>query len=220
MNKPAAPYRLRVFLSALRSVNADWLSRLAAADAVPDEFTALVRRGQVFADLAVQVHHGDAVENDDVSFHVDGFNSCLHLALSLCGTRRLHCRLGTAAVAHFNDLSNRAYTFSAGDVYLSSPSAFLHGVEYPAASWDTRVVAIQCRVLLTREEQARLHLEHPERMCALSAAVTDAVACGDFRLPTMADVEAEARRMSQPTSSSRSAREWLSAMSRWAGLKL
>jgi hypothetical protein len=214
-DKPAAPLRLRAFLAACRSANASWLEQVATADAVPDEFTALVKRGQAFGDMAVQVHHGDAIKDDDVSYHVDGINSCLHLALSLRGTRTLHCRLGAAPVTHFNDLSHRAYTFAAGDVYLSSPSAFPHGVEYPTASWDTRVVAVQCRLLFTREQQARLEAEHPERLAALRAAVTEAITSAAFRVPTLPEVEAEAARMKQQDvrAGRWSAREWL--LGRW-----
>ena len=42
-----------------------------------------------------------------------------------------------------------------GDLYVTSPHYFIHGVEYPSCGWEERVVAIQARLLfLDNEEMA------------------------------------------------------------------
>ena len=86
-NKPAAPPRLRAFLAALRSVNASWCERLLANEQVPDEFVSLLQRDHVFGDLAVHIHCGEAIDEENVGWHTDGINSCLHLELCCCGAR-------------------------------------------------------------------------------------------------------------------------------------
>jgi hypothetical protein len=41
---------------------------------------------RAFGDLAVQIHWGDAVEDQDVAWHVDANNSALHMAVPEDGT--------------------------------------------------------------------------------------------------------------------------------------
>lgn len=210
IDKPAAPLRLRAFLAAVRSVNATWCARLARADGIPAAAAELLGRGHAFGDLAVQVHCGDEVAGDAIAWHQDAINSCLHLALSLRGERRLHSLLGDGDGP--SELTHRSHAFAAGDVYVSSPWAFLHGVEYPEASWEGRIVAVQCRLLFSLEEQRALHAE-PEAFAALLAAVTAAVASGAFRLPSLREVEAEAARLDRLTAADlgRRALDWIVA---------
>jgi hypothetical protein len=195
--KPAAPLRLRAFLAAVRSVNSGWIARLAAKEGLPDEFTSLLARGRAFSDLAVQVHHGDAITPSDARFHTDGINSCLHLALSLRGTRSLLCKLSDTPEAK---PSERIFHFSAGDVYVSCPWAFPHGVAYPRCDWDARIVAVQCRLLFTEQEAQQLGM-NPEAVFRLLPAITEAIASGTLRMPSLAEVEAEAAQLISEQSS-------------------
>jgi hypothetical protein len=101
---------------------------------------------------STQVHYGQEVGASSVGWHADAPNSFLHLALSLRGTRALHSQL--AAEADTPRASTDAATAAVhwlpqGCAYLSSPWAFVHGVQYPACSFEDRVVAVQCRFLLT-----------------------------------------------------------------------
>lgn len=190
--KPAAPWRLRAFLGAVRAVNSGWLERLGAAGSLPDEFASLLTHGRAFSDLAVQVHHGAAITPSDARFHMDGINSCLHLALSLRGQRSLLCKLSDTPG---EGASDRTFDFSSGDVYISCPWAFPHGVAYPQCDWESRVVAVQCRLLFTRQEEEQLE-SRPDLARCLLPAITEAIASGTLRMPSLAEVEAEAARRS------------------------
>lgn len=118
----------------------------------------------MFADVAAQVHLRDAIPDEEVRYHVDRGNSLLHLAVSVRGHRTLHACgelvsdddtlaaddvAAEAAEAAANTASHRPvikFPQAPGDVYLSSPYLFPHGVEYPeCATWDSRIIAVQCR---------------------------------------------------------------------------
>merc|ERR1711977_518007 len=54
----------------------------------------LIREGRLFADCAVQVHYGDAIEPPRrLGWHADAPNSLIHMAIALHGRRALHSRL-------------------------------------------------------------------------------------------------------------------------------
>lgn len=76
-----------------------------------------------------------------------------------------------------------------GDVYVSTPYAFSHGVEYVGCSWDDRIIAVQFRFLLTQQvfrqlRQARRQLEFAIR------AVTTAMEAGNVLMPSLEEVRA------------------------------
>ena len=152
MAKPAAGPRLRAFLTAFRAVNQTWLAEAARSSPT---LQRLYDAGCFFSDLAVQVHFGDAVPPQRVGWHCDGPNSVLHLALSLHGDRSLHTK--THPRADVDDRNHEphatteavrsVYAQPRGAAYLSSPYAFLHGVDSPRCDWAGRVVAVQCRLL-------------------------------------------------------------------------
>ena len=101
-----------------------------------------------------KVHHGDAIEAENLGWHTDSFNSVCHLAIALHGRRALHSRLANHPTE--GQFEEHVEWFEPGDVYLSSPSSFSHSVEYPQCDWASRVVAIQCRLLLTQTEYSDL----------------------------------------------------------------
>lgn len=155
LDRRPAPLPLAAFCEALRRANAKGLSDLEKALAGMRSASALraaINRGAQFADLSVQLHWGDAIEPQDVAWHIDAPNSFLHLALGLQGRRALH------AVLQGNSRGPSAYANAEvlwqgeGAAYLSSPCCFPHGVEYPAYSWEERIVAVQCRLLLNFDE--------------------------------------------------------------------
>ena len=126
---------------------------------------ALLQSGRAFGDLAVQIHAGQAVSAEHVSWHIDSANSTVHLALSFGGERALHSRRFASADADGagggGDDAHRVEWQRAGDVYLSSPASFEHGVEYPRAyRWRNRAIAVQARFLLeVKRRQRRLLVE-------------------------------------------------------------
>lgn len=117
----------------------------------------------MFADVAAQVHCRDGIPDEEVGYHVDRGNSLLHLAVSVRGHRVLHAcgepaddeREGEERVAAATETEGGEgaegkpvikFPQAPGDVYLSSPHFFPHGVEYPECpTWDSRIIAVQCR---------------------------------------------------------------------------
>jgi len=166
VQKPAAPRPLRAFLCAFREANAPAL-RAAVAHPLLSIFSA----DDLFADVAVQVHWGEAVPASDVCWHRDSVNSLLHLNLTFNGQRGLHHEpvlhgrpCSTPEEERARQESVGTWTFDAAEVermrarsgYLTSPYAFFHGLEFPAASWADRSIALQARILLTCEQHRQL----------------------------------------------------------------
>ena len=91
MQKPAASLRLRAFAEGVRRANAEFLEGMATD--CQNSVLARLLQGRAFADLAVQIHWGDAVGSQDVAWHIDAPNSALHMAVSLHGRRTLQMKL-------------------------------------------------------------------------------------------------------------------------------
>lgn len=173
MQKPAAPRTLRAFLFAFKKVNHDWLQKLITKLDIP-----FLTMETAFADCAAQSHYGEEVRispSKPGGWHFDSGNSILHLAITLSGERYLHFQHHSEtnetanhdeeqqrqqqeqkdeekkqnkdkqdwAQDHYDRLKN-----TTGNVYLTSPSAFKHAVEYTQCDFPNRILALQCRTLL------------------------------------------------------------------------
>ena len=213
MDKPAAPPLLRAFLAAFRDLNEAWLRATLAdalaiaglrlrgdgADAPPGtvgDVAIDVELDDLFADVAAQSHHGgasvpvSATGRPQDGWHVDVENSLLHMAVSLHGTRFLHLS--------DDDMTPQGRVeMSAGAVYLTSPSSFYHAVEYPECRLDTRILALQCRILVRGEniEHTALNMRRlstPQHRDAVRECLAAALGrgAGMLRVPTLAEVEA------------------------------
>lgn len=154
LERQAAPAPMRAFCEAFRRANAAVFGELHAELAASSGGKALadvLRREAHFADLSVQVHWGEEVPSQDVGWHVDGANSFLHMALGLQGQRALHARRRLVRRGQADDEPEVLWQ-SEGDAYVSVPCAYAHAVEYPQVTWQNRIVAVQCRLLLTEDE--------------------------------------------------------------------
>jgi hypothetical protein len=92
--KPAAGVRLRAFLELMRRATKPALETalrvVGAANRSAMTCLRLVQEGRHFADCAVQLHHGDAVEPPQrLGWHADAPNSLVHMAISLHGAAAL-----------------------------------------------------------------------------------------------------------------------------------
>lgn len=148
----AAPVALRALLEWLRrAVTPRVLTALEAHRDSP--FAALlydaVLRGALFADTDFHVNAGAPVNlRSTIFWHTDPPNSALHLGISLFGRRLLHAECGEGC--NVSDTEQVA-----GSVYLSSPAAFVHGVQYPAhsgGSFAQSIVSVQARMLVNASE--------------------------------------------------------------------
>ncbi|CAE8635904.1 unnamed protein product [Polarella glacialis] len=161
LSRRPAPAPLFAFCEAFRQVNMTLFSSLRSElKAFPNAglLADVLDRQMHFADISLQVHWGDEVSAGDVAWHVDAPNSFLHLALGLSGTRALHTRNNIVkGRVHQNCLvghedEREVLWQNQGEAYLSVPCCFPHAVEYPAFDWDSRIVAVQIRLLLSEDE--------------------------------------------------------------------
>lgn len=153
MAKPAAPRALRAFYEAMRRKNTAHLCTALEGEG-QSKFAHLLRelmeKGRAFADLAIQIHAGTAVPEEHVNWHVDASNSILHLALAIQGSRALHSMRSKTPTAEQEEVVEWQQP---GDIYISSPAFFRHGVQYPQAyRWSKRCIAIQSRFLYNQAE--------------------------------------------------------------------
>jgi len=161
LKRRPAPAMLLGFCEAFRCVNAklfDQLKQDLAKNPNSAMLADVLDNKKHFADISVQIHWGDAVEAGDVAWHIDAPNSFLHMAVGLSGSRALHVRrdIRNGRVSRNCALGasdEREIVWqSEGDVYLGVPCCFPHAVEYPACSWEDRIIAVQVRLLLTEDE--------------------------------------------------------------------
>ena len=136
------------------------------------------------SDLEIQISHGDSA-GPPLGVHIDNMNSIVHLALSIKGQRTLHIS--------YPDQHRSQYTRSQkeGDVYLSSPWAFRHGVEHPRQTWEERTIAIQCRTLMTVQEnsQAWEEIGDADGKAKILAAITDVMEAYPLSMPNLQEVK-------------------------------
>jgi hypothetical protein len=152
--KPAAPEEYRNFFAALWNVNREWIENLGIllknkCGLLGEQLNFLmIKEGRLFADLAVQIHFGDEVNGENLAWHCDAANSLLHMALSIKSKRALHIK----SYVDLDKQENIVHWNEESSVYVSSPFAFIHAVEYPETSFENRIIAVQARLLLSRKE--------------------------------------------------------------------
>jgi len=156
-----------------------------------DLILRLISTDCLFGDLAIQFHFGQRVGDDDLGWHSDASNSILHMATAIHGKRALHshrCKKITA-----KDTVDIVEWQNPGDIYLSSPTFFMHSVEYPEnPTWDTRIIAIQARFLVTSFDYNRIRGTRfqggiPWRM--LLSLVTLSLSEAKFIVPTLEQIK-------------------------------
>ena len=187
MEKPAAPPRLRAFIRAAKQKNKHILSKVSECFQENSTMKQLVEQDNIFCDVAIQIRYGTEVKYEHVSWHVDTFNSMLHMALALKGTRQLYSKKVEV------DGSSKVYsnTQTPGDVYLSSPAAFKHAVGHNTVKREDRIVAIQCRILMTSEEYSNIHSEYtvkPEDHRKALDNIAKLLEEKTFDLPTLKEI--------------------------------
>ena len=187
MEKPAAPPRLRAFIRATQQKNQHIFSKVSECFEPNSTMKQLVEQGNMFCDVAIQMKYGTGVKREHVNWHVDGFNSMWHMALSLQGARQLYAKKVE------EDGSSKVYcnTQTAGDVYLSSPAAFKHAVGHNTVKRKDRIVAVQCRVLMTSEDNSNIHSEYtmkPEDLRTALDKIAKLLEEQTFALPTLTEI--------------------------------
>ena len=176
---------LRAIAELFRQQNEPWIENAMGGH---PKLLEIFSRGWHFADFAIQVHSGDEISDSDLGWHSDAPNSLLHLAFAVRGNRNLH-----SIQTHSGQEEHIIHPQQPGDIYVSSPFAFLHAVEYPACAWADRIIAIQCRILMTPEDQAML-----TDLAVVTETVTSALAPSEISLPSLSDVNRMVLELSDP----------------------
>lgn len=143
-----------------------------------------------FSDAAVQFHWGDEIGDKSIGWHFDAENSALHIALSLQGNRTLLVREGPAVECVPDDSVER-FPQQPGDVYISSPFAFCHGVAYRQCAFADRICAVQLRFALTCEQYGALRKVDPQQIREAHIKITKAMQGATIRVPTLQDMHGD-----------------------------
>mmetsp|Transcript_16699 Transcript_16699/g.27571 ORF Transcript_16699/g.27571 Transcript_16699/m.27571 type:complete len:332 (+) Transcript_16699:48-1043(+) len=201
-SKPAAPERLRAFIVAMREKNKGWAEKLSTrlqkeCKKGGSWLAGLITRGKVAGDLAVQVHWGETITGPDINWHIDGSNSMIHFGLSIRGKRTLRTKTARSQTSKLDDEIEKELQQSAGNAYLASPAMVRHGVEYFQCDWKDRVIAIQCRMLLTDEDRNEYFNSFADSNDLLETTeiVAKCFMDADVQMPTLDDVNVVLKRM-------------------------
>jgi len=175
---------LRSFVRAVIEKNKKLLDHIT--DALPEDCSMLrelFSTRRCLSDLAVQISHGDAQGHPNIPLHLDNVNSLLHMAISLKGSR-------TLLIGYPDDRHSVQFSLdqSAGCVYLTTPWAFRHGVNWPAQAWEDRAIAVQCRTLMTVEENKQVFSQISGREEELASCVADVLEQHNLLIPTVKEV--------------------------------
>jgi hypothetical protein len=199
--KPPIDLFLSSFYESLRRVNDELFERLrnklltsalerepiAPTNDVCGVLASWLGRGHLFGDLSVQVHYGSHIGGSELFWHCDAENSLLHFAITIRGTRTLHSKRSRTETGTPEDVLEEQ---RAGDVYLSSSSLMNHAPEYPETTWDTRIVAIQARILYnTTDLKSFRKLRTDAGWMALTNILSSTLSTADFRIPSIEQVE-------------------------------
>jgi len=165
----------------------------------------VMQRQACFADLSVQVHWGDEVPAEQAAWHIDAPNSFLHLALGLQGRRALLAqRRKVPRVPGQPRRQDAAETLwqEPGAVYLSTPCCFPHAVQYPQTTWEQRIIAVQCRLLLKHNElfgvDERQFLD-TDPHADLAQTIFRHLSNANLQIPSFAEVEVHRCEMEEST---------------------
>jgi len=149
--KLPAPLAIRAFINKLVELNP--IDELV--EEMPD--TLLIKKyladKKYFRDIAIQMHWGQELPVKHLRWHWDAVNSVIHMGISIRGKREVW------QVNQERNSSNLQYEWvfqQEGDYYISSPHGVLHAPRYPESTWDTRIVAIMCRIYFAGEEYMTL----------------------------------------------------------------
>jgi len=206
MDRQPAPLQLLAFCAAFRQVNEEMLCSLQRAlerISKRQGLAAVMQRQACFADLSVQVHWGDEVPAEQAAWHVDAPNSFLHLALGLQGRRALLAqRRKVPRVPGQPRRQDGAETLwqEPGAVYLSTPCCFPHAVQYPETTWEKRIIAVQCRLLLTHDElfaADKMQALDTDPHADLAQTIFHHLSTANLQIPSLVEVEAHCREMEE-----------------------
>jgi len=176
-------------MNAFKKLNDHWIKDIINKIPTDHLIHDIHKNNELFSDMSIQIHYGDAVKEKNVGWHYDSPNSALHLALSIKNKRALYVGGSDSPNGEYKKF---ATVMEPGDVYFSTPSNILHGVEYPTVKkYDDRIIAVQCRILVCGDEDEFDKFLKKTDWTILAKAVSEVCCQEIFKvvLPTMKDIE-------------------------------
>mmetsp|Transcript_59777 Transcript_59777/g.187627 ORF Transcript_59777/g.187627 Transcript_59777/m.187627 type:complete len:354 (-) Transcript_59777:55-1116(-) len=208
---PRAPRRIFGFVEAFRQANAEVFEGMAQdldviafqvetghwdtwqwpASSKKDTwllraFAELIRGRRHFGVVEAQIYHGGHTHEGGA--HNDGTTSVLHLSLTLGGYRTVRSLMAPNGT----DPRWHASLMEPGDLYLSSPSFFMHRVSYHPAPIEMPLVALHFRFGFPPKLAAHLNQRWDLPMLEVARVVAHRMRqCeASLRTPTLAAVRA------------------------------
>jgi len=162
----------------------------ASSSWLPRAFAGFIRSKRHFGVIEMQIYYGEQVFVGGA--HNDGTTSALHLSITLSGQRTVRAKVETAgAEPRWED--REMYP---GDIYLSSPSFYVHQVNYRPAPHEAPMIALHCRFAYPPELAFHLNQRWDAPVLAVAQTVARRLRSleGSLRLPSLEAVKAaEAR---------------------------
>lgn len=200
-NKPAAPLYVRSFYESFRRKNSHILDDLrillndsamsrSSEDPYQDVCGVLAKwigDGLAFSDISVQLHYGSKIKGDELFWHSDAENSLLHLGITIHGRRMLHMKFADSpkgiVTEHLEEQNPR-------DIYFSSSTLMNHAPEYPDTTWESRIIALQSRILYTTSELKGFRAKRTEASWrSLTSILSTILSSNDLFMPSESDIE-------------------------------
>lgn len=200
--KPAAKPVIRAFYESLRRLNNVTFSLLqqrlysSAVSRSPNDpsldvcgmLSDWILQGRLFSDISVQLHYGSHIHGNQLFWHSDAENSLLHFGLTLSGYRILHSKRAKAETAA--DITEVLEDQLPGTVYLSSSTLMNHAPEYPANTWEERIIAMQARIMYTTAQLKQFRaVRTDESWAALTRTLSETLSQATLNLPTVDDIQ-------------------------------
>lgn len=207
--KPAAPLVIRAFFESLRRLNKDTFSTLqqrlyqSALSRVPHNYSTdacgmlsdWIAEGRLFSDISIQLHYGSHIHGDQLFWHSDAENSLLHFGLTISGYRILHSK--RAKTESSTVITEVLEDQPPGTVYLSSSTLMNHAPEYPANTWNDRIIAMQARIMYTNAQLKQFRAVRTEKSWAeLTHILSHTLSQATLHLPTISNIQAVIDEMS------------------------
>jgi hypothetical protein len=110
----------------------------------------------IFRNIAIQYHFNKPSLPAKKTLHIDHINSCIHMAITLNGTRN---------ILFVDEDIEKKIKLKQNDVYLTSPAILMHGIEVPKLTEKDASISIQFRTLLSANIASELYKNHTIKIC-------------------------------------------------------
>lgn len=153
-------------------------------------YARALREGRHFGIWEVQRFFGS--KPGAPAWHIDGATSLLHLSVTLGGQREL--------LVEYNESGKskvEAAKMSKGDVYLSSPFLFRHGVQHTqGAKFHEASMSIQMRLAFTNSsESKRMNHLRNNKVWEVTKVIASVLDGSSVQLPSLQEVQHELERL-------------------------